>query len=330
MNLLKVPIFRSGLCRLVTMLVFVIAAVALAGTAFSQVPTKPKKKKKDAPDPETVTIVTKDGVELRADFFGGIHEKNTLPVMILHEFDGDRKGLLPLAEYLQKEHGHAVLVPDLRGHGESITVQGGDEPIDRKRFKKNEMASMYEDLESCKRFLMRKNNDGELNIDMLTVIAMGTTSIHAVRWSIADWDWPTVGGLKQGQDVKALVLVSPVKRFKSLSMTQDLKNSLMSGKGAAPLPVFLTWGSRNDESAKEGKSIYNAMNKSRPEVDPDAKDDAFWREKSLFRVIYKSKESGSKLVDDQPDRIFDAIGLFFEKKVLAYQEDFRWQNRERK
>ncbi len=230
--------------RIVVVTTLGCVAFAVSGQVWGQDVETPKTKKKEIPERETVTIVTKDNVELKADFFGGINEKNTVPVLILHEFDGSRNDLLPLAEYLQKEYGHAVLVPDLRGHGESLTVQGVDKPIDRSRFKRNEVASMYEDIEACKRFLMKKNNLGELNIDLMTLVAMGDTSIHAVRWCVADWRWPPVGGLKQGQDVKGLVLVSPVKRFKSLDISQDLKAPLIIGKDGSPLSILLTWGTK--------------------------------------------------------------------------------------
>jgi pimeloyl-ACP methyl ester carboxylesterase len=320
----KVTFFRA---LAVTALGWWVCVVS--GPVLGQDAAPPKTKKKELPERETVTIVTKDNVELRADFFGGINEKDTVPVLILHEFDGSRKELLPLAEYLQKEYGHAVLVPDLRGHGESLTVQGIDKPIDRTRFKKNEIASMYEDIEACKRFLMKKNNLGELNIDLMTVIAMGDTSIHAVRWCVADWRWPPVGGLKQGQDVKGLVLVSPVKRFKSLDMSQDLKSPLISGKDGSPLSILLTWGAKNEASSKDGNFIFEAMNKSRPEVSAKQGDDDWWTQSTLFVVVRGSRESATKFVQDESKDVFNDIGLFIEKKVTASKDDFRWQNRER-
>lgn len=291
----------------------------------------PQVKKKKIPERKTVTIVTKDNVELRADFYAGVNAKSTVPVLLLHEFDGGRKNLLPLAEYLQKEYGHAVLVPDLRGHGDSLTIQGGDEPIDRTRFRKRELNSIYEDIEACKRFLMKENNQGQLNIDLLTIVAMADTGILAVRWSIADWQWPQVGGLKQGQDVKALVLVSPVKRFKSVDMTRDLKSPLISGKSGEPLSIFLMWGGRNAESSKDGEIIYEAMKKSRPEVSADEGSDTWWEQETLFRVIrQRSRQSGTKLVQEEADGIHKDVGLFIEKKVVAKKDDFRWQNRKRK
>ena len=36
---------------------------------------------------------------------------------MLHGWKGNRTEYADLASFLQTQHGHAVLVPDLRGHG---------------------------------------------------------------------------------------------------------------------------------------------------------------------------------------------------------------------
>ena len=66
--------------------------------------------------------VTSDGARLSATFYPGRETKDTVPVILLHMSEGDRKEYLELAPYLQ-EQGHAVLVPDLRGHGESEQIR---------------------------------------------------------------------------------------------------------------------------------------------------------------------------------------------------------------
>lgn len=277
------------------------------------------------PDPERVLIETKDGVELRADWYGGAGGKEAVPVILLHDWDGDRTGLTPLAEFLQKKHGFAVIVPDLRGHGESLTVKGSDEELRRSRFKKAEVASMYEDIDSCRRFLQEKNDLGELNLDMLVIVAVGKTGIQAVNWSIADWNWKPIAGVKQGQNIKALVLIAPRRRFKSVSM--DIKAPLLAGRTAA-LPLLLVWGEDNETAAEEGQSIFSYLEKERTEPDTFADDQERWQKKALFRIAYPSSRDSLELLQENAVNLYRDIATFIEKKVVARQEDYLWQSRE--
>ncbi len=89
-----------------------------------------------------------------------------IPFLLIHDWGGSRADLLPFAEYLQKS-GYAVIVPDLRGHGESTARAGGTAKLDSAKFRKSDMAGVLLDIERCKKYLVQRNNDGELNIDLL-------------------------------------------------------------------------------------------------------------------------------------------------------------------
>ena len=317
-------------------IVVMVLCGLLVGSAMAQSSTSPpppgkksKAKQKKLPERESVTFVTKDSVEIHADFYGGMNEKETIPVLLLHDIGGTRAGLLPLAQHLQKKFGHAVLVPDLRGHGESVRVQGMQKEIDASKFKRTQLESIFEDLEQCKRFLMAKNNVGELNIDLLSVAAVGSTGIQTVRWVNRDWSWAPVAGEKQGQDVKAMVLISPVKRFKGLNISGDLKNPLITGKGQLPIPLMVTWGKSNKTAAKDGNSIVDQLKKSRPKVKEKIGDDGWWENETLFSVERKDSATGMKFVEKQIKGLQNDIGLFIENKVTAVKDDHRWQNRSR-
>ena len=276
------------------------------------------------PPRKRVLIDTTDGVELQADWFGGDGGKEALPVILIHDFDGDRSALRPLAEYLQTRHGHAVIVPDLRGHGESLNVKGLDEELDRSRFKKNQIASIVKDIDACRKFLQAKNDEGELNLDMLVVVACGKTNLHAAQWCIEDWSWPPVGGVKQGQNVKTLIMVSPVKRFKSMQFNPIIRNPLFSGKGAS-LPTLVMWGAE-EVGAEQSKSIYDTMRKGRSEPryeDPDER----WEKKRLFRATYDSTASSEELLREQGTELYKTIALVIDKKVVAQKSQLTWQSR---
>lgn len=65
-------------------------------------------------------FVTKEDhpVKLTATYYYGNADRETVPVLLLHDVNGSRKDFLPLTDLLAN-NGYAVLAPDLRGHGRS-------------------------------------------------------------------------------------------------------------------------------------------------------------------------------------------------------------------
>lgn len=297
---------------------------SIANPTFAQSKARKKTKKPDLPPLKRILLETKDGVELQADWLAGEGTKETLPIILVHDWDSDRVALRPLAEYLQKKHRHAVIVPDLRGHGESLNVKGSDKELDRTRFKKNQIGSMAQDIDSCRRFLQTKNDEGELNLDMLVVLACGKSNAFAAAWCIGDWQWPPVGGIKQGQNVKTLIMLSPAKRFKGMQLSKIIKDQLFSSKTSS-LPTLVIWGV-NEQDAADSQSIYETMKKNRSE--PEYDDDAVrWENKRLFHANYDSAETSEALLRQQGMGLFKTIALFIEKKVVAQKAQLTWQNR---
>ncbi len=198
--------------------------------------------------------------------------KSVVPFLLIHDWEGSRADLLPFAGFLQKS-GFAVLVPDLRGHGESINQVGSTVQLDCKKFRKSEMISVLRDLERCKKYLVQRNNEGELNIDLLNLVVVGKSAVFAMDWTILDWSWPNLGPIKQGQDVKSLTLISPEKKAKNVGLNQSLRHPLFSGRTGANLPTYIIWSADDDVAADESASIYRWMEKGRPEIekieDPD-------------------------------------------------------------
>ncbi|MCH2180363.1 MAG: alpha/beta hydrolase [Mariniblastus sp.] len=306
-------------------ILLILAALCGAGELNGQ-----ESKKTEIADPETVFLVTKDGVELRAEWFPGKPGKNSVPVILLHDWNGSRQDLYGLATYLHRERGCSVLVPDMRGHGDSISLKNSDETIKRDKFRKSDFLGFVEDIETCKRFLVSKNNLGDLNIDLLVIGAVGKMSPFAVDYALRDWTWEPLGGIKQGQDVKAIVMISPERKFKSASMTPAFKIPLISGRNAEPLPIYLTWGSRHSSSSREGNSIYSTLSGSREKVSSKLPVEQRWKKQTLFKILYKSNLTGRNLLKEQGDGMSSDIGLFIEKKVAGRKDDFRWQDRSRK
>ena len=187
-------------------------------------------KEKLPPPPEDISLTTDDGVELQATYYGPPQSKESksgkdvVPIILLHGFKGDRQDFDELALLLQ-HLGHAVIVPDLRGHGESkrqARPGGGTASLDASKLRKDDFLAMGGkggDLESVKRFLMARNNEGKLNIEKLCVIGAELGATVALNWAALDWSWAQLPTGKQGQDVKALVLISPQLRSRGFRLT---------------------------------------------------------------------------------------------------------------
>ena len=179
-----------------------------------------------------------DGVSIRCSYYPGGFIENlktkevtavpgteVIPILMLHGWDGQRTEYDFTASFLQRL-GHAVLVPDLRGHGESLVRRQGarEIQIDRGELSTPEIKSMVLDIEACKRFLLERNNAEELNIELLCVVGAEFGATLAVNWAVMDWSWPQLPAYKQGRDVKSLVLLSPVQAFKGVTLNDALKH----------------------------------------------------------------------------------------------------------
>src|SRR5262249_22426606 len=84
----------------------------------------------------------KDGTLIKATYYPGLNKEKTVPIIMLHGYKGNRSEFAPLALYLQKEKGHAVLVPDLRGHGESTKNINTTKSLDADKLNANDFELM--------------------------------------------------------------------------------------------------------------------------------------------------------------------------------------------
>ena len=300
--------------------------------------TAPKSKSNgelETPAPEVVVLATSDGVKLTTTYFKPAaaegDQAQAIPFILLHDWESDRTQLLKYGSFLQSR-GHAVIVPDLRGHGESTVVESLAKPIDAKKFRRNEVSSVALDIERCKKYLVKRNNEGEVNIDMLSVVAVGETSVLAVEWVFNDWyAFPPFNGngIKQGQDVKSLILVSPRKKLKGLSLVANWKDNLFSGANGNGIPLMIIWGSGDDSAAKDSESLFKLVEKSRP--DPKEIEDPEEREKAttLRGVPIRGNRSTGVELMSQPKvkGLWGFTEKFVSKKMEANADSLPWKSR---
>ncbi len=215
-------------------LLLAAALICSVSVAIGQ-DTKTDDKPPPIPPPEEVPadqLTTPDGVKLAATYFPSNQGKDAVPVILLHMHRGSQPGTLGsgkdfggLATRLQAL-GHAVLVPDLRGHGGSKERRGSAVLLDAAKMSAKEYTNMVlMDMPTLKAFLIGENNAGKLNIEKLVVVGAEMGASVALNWAYYDWSIAPVGNKKQGQDVKALVLISPEKSTPGLAI-----NKLASAK----------------------------------------------------------------------------------------------------
>ncbi len=294
------------------------------------------KSEEELPEPEIVVVTSRqpgtDGINLSCTLFMSANSENAdeskmiSPMILVHDWGGSKQDLAPLARHLQSV-GHTVLVPDLRGHGRSTTIANQTQTVDYSDFSKADVETMMEDLEACKRFLMQYNNEGKLNISMLSVLAVGDMCPVATAWVLRDWSYQSRGRLKQGKDVQSLLLVSPKRKFKTFSLSQMVKVPLLSGKNTWHIPTMMIWGGESG-SAKESKAIYKVMAKHRP---PSEASDATerWAQQDLYKLDLPVAEEGATLLRPN-EAIYKYIARFNQQKVLLNAAQFPWQSRAKK
>ncbi len=285
---------------------------------------KEKKKEEPPPEPESFNLRTKDGWNIFCTYYGpkkGVRSgKHVVPIIMLHGWKGQGSEYADLATVLQS-WGFASIVPDLRGHGRSVSRKkpnGEDEVVQVDDLKPQDMDGMVLDVEAVKKVLIEKNNSAELNIEMLTVIGAEVGSIVAVNWAALDWSWPMTPAYKQGQDVKALVLLTPQQTFRRMNCTKALATPAVSQR----LSVLLAVGAEQATEHKEASRIHSRLERVRPPVEKDQ----IAQKQDLFLIVAPTPLQGTKLLD-RALKVNGAIMTFVDWRLLRKMEDFPWTER---
>ncbi len=272
------------------------------------------------PKPQTVRIPTKDGMILVATYYRSPQGKDAVPVLMVHNLRGSRADFHPLALYLQ-EQGFAVLVPDLRGHGESRRTRFSDRPVNVEDFSRRQYPAFLIDIEACKRYLIARNNEGELNIDKLCLVGAEFGALLSMLWAHQDWQWPPLATGKQGQDVKALVLLSPKRRMYGLDANRILAQRVLRNI----LAVYILAGEQNTEYRKEAEKIYEMIYKYRKKILERNPNAPLIKLNLVRRVRFQGTSLILQLKPDFRKHLSARIALFLHEQVR--QKAIPWQKR---
>ncbi len=288
----------------------------------------------DPTKPQDISLKTGDGLDLKATYYPSLlkKKKNAVPLILLHAWKGDRGDCEPLALYL-RSLGHAVVTPDLRGHGQSKEItrpDGSKTTLAANSMRRADFIAMWSpqidgeslggDMEAIKTFLLKKNNAGELNIERLGVVGAEMGATVAVNWAAVDWAWPMLTTGKQGQDVKALVLISPEMNFKGLGLAAPLTETDIGAK----LSYFIVVGGAKGRSSKLVQEAKN-LNLLLQPMHPDPPSDEVAEKKSLFFKTIDTNLQGTKLLNEKSFKLDAQIGKFIELRLV--NPDYEWADR---
>jgi pimeloyl-ACP methyl ester carboxylesterase len=352
----RTPYFFLAFPVLTALLFALSAAVGPArATAADEAAAKKTDEAADQsepPKPEDVPLTTDDDLELKASFYPGTKGPESIPVIIIHglgpkcnRLDFTQQG--GLAEQLQGTLGCAVIVPDLRGHGES--TKWSDElqkrlreqhkrpkdPIKADKVKPADRDAMLEqDLRAVKDFLWKKNNKKELNLDKLTVIGVEDGCALALSYAAADAEGyenhrATFGPLKLGNFLKALVLISPVTRVTGLNSAQQVLHNQQFQDLRRDLPIMILAGDESPQYFNEAERLQKLFVGGRPKLGAGNKldDMTLW---FYGKGKTNTKLQGAKLISEVSLKVPEKIAKFMKVRLVDNPDAKQWVWKERK
>jgi pimeloyl-ACP methyl ester carboxylesterase len=300
-----------------------LLACLVAGWGLAQEAGEAKEDK--IPEPEELggeDLVTSDGVQLKGTFFPGTEGKDTVPIILLHSWKGDRSEYAGFAQALQRR-GHAVLVPDLRGHGDSTQFLGGGiRELDSSKMGSRDFEAMvYKDMEKFKGILVDRNDAGELNLSKLCIV--GAEMGASVALYYAQYDWmlnryePASKKKRPSEDVKAVVLISPEWSFKGLPMASGIKHAAVQRL----VSMLIIVGKADSKAMADARRLHKMIERYRPEPPPEERAAL----KNLFLIAPDTKLQGTKMLNVRGLDLERVVGTFINLRLA--NKDYAWRKR---
>ncbi|MCC9601972.1 alpha/beta hydrolase [Stieleria sp. JC731] len=276
------------------------------------------KKPEPIPKPRKVDLPTKDGVELSGVYFGSNKGKEAIPVIIIHEWKGQKAPYGSLCMMLQRA-GCAVLAFDYRGHGGSreYTTRTGE----KKEFKIETMRRKSVgdiarfDLETAKKFFKDENDAEKLNMNALVVIGIREGCVIGTNWAMVDWRYPSVGSRKQGQDVKALVMISPERQVQGVPI-----DAALNDPNIGRLPTLIIYGKGSEEES-DSQRIQKLLEVNKRRLSSG-------RDPEGLEVIEINEPLGGPSLVSGQSTVIPSIVKFITEQVKISDSENPWISRE--
>jgi pimeloyl-ACP methyl ester carboxylesterase len=281
---------------------------------------------------ESVSLTTRDGVQLKISYFAGTarkgspEAKQTTPVVFLHDYKGSRAVFAGLVEKFQAagkaESGgaFAAVTVDLRAHGESTKVANNAQAeLNAAKLNKDDYVAMASyDLDAVRNFLVTKNDDGELNLNKLCLVGSGMGASVAANWALTDWSYPPLAVGKQGQDVKAIAMISPRWTYNGLLMQGPMQFRALKERVA----WMVVYGDKDPKFQTDAVRITKQLERFHPATD----DTGAKRPTSGLTVLkLDTRLQGDSLLTQVGVSADDQIVKFLTKNVADTQQE--WTSR---
>jgi pimeloyl-ACP methyl ester carboxylesterase len=267
-------------------------------------------------EPKEMSVTTEDGVAIKFSFYASADEES-VPVILLHGGGGKRDDLRGVAEYLSAQ-GHSVVLPDLRGHGESTeqTKNGRTITLKHQTQNRNDIAAMVvHDMTKLWNFLLNQNNDKVVNIKKLCVVGVDMGAIVALNFAAKNYTEKDYRNQPRGKDVKALVLVSPPSAYRGASYSEAVKQPCFKGP-ISSLIVVGEEGSAEKSNAKQLDGILTKFGDSAPNKDS--------KEKLVLYAGLKTKLQGAQLLSNPQLKLMEAVDGFIKTRLV--EKNIPWKN----
>lgn len=256
-----------------------MSTILLASSVFgvflgsAELPAQDAAETAESPPAQELTLATSDGIDLAVQYFGVAEgAKPAATVILIHDLGGSSDALAPLATTLQQA-GCAVVVPDLRGHGQSSIAAYAKAAPDGNQSKLLKLPDFKQmaitgggrvrgqsdirgDIETVRHWLKKQSDAGVLDLDKLVVVGSGLGGAIAASWTAGDAAWPMIASGPQGGDVKAIVLVDPAFTTKGFSIGPALAAEPVKSK----IPILIMGGSASRDAPK----IFEQLKRFRP------------------------------------------------------------------
>ncbi|MBA4032171.1 MAG: hypothetical protein C0478_14955 [Planctomyces sp.] len=303
-------------------LVFGLATLGTfhAGEAFAQAGAKAQPATKGAAAAsrfEDKTLITKDGIPLRISYFAGKKGKDTPVVVLLHGKKGSRQNFNATLAPLLNDAGYAVVTVDLRGHGETPLTPGpaaaaGNKKTDTANLKPRDYSAMVPgDMEAVKKFLFDEHMAENLNMSKLAILGAEFSTAVALAYTELDWskipwdDAPSlVARTPRGQDVRALILLSPEGTLSGININQAETAVRVVG-----LPVLIGVGSKDTGDKGAARKMAEKLN-------PDKKD-------HIYLETYEGGLRGTGLLGRKlktEDHILAFLDKYLGKSTIEWRD----------
>ncbi len=308
---------RSGFCRRSTWVAW--AAVSLAAWLAPSSLTAQTGNKKVVS--EEKTLVTKLGISLKTTYFPSSAGEEAPVVILLHGKAGNRLVWKDFAALLQQNE-FAVVTLDLSGHGESDVRSPKNAGTGKKSasgtLKPAEYQAMVaDDLEAVKKFLHDEHQKKLLNMGKLAIAGADFSTAVAIVYADRDWQkvpFDDAASLEartpRGQDVKALILLSPDEQIPGLAAPQSLQRLRAIGIRAM---IGFSKGDTHDKGT--AKKTYEHLAPKKVAED----------KQYVYLLEYEGKLRGTDLLNQEDQKVETNIFNFLDKHVK--QLPIEWRDR---